>query len=309
MGNLFIIGNGFDLSHELKTSYEDFHSYLRKTYPNAQPTDCVPEYLTDNHGNEVPNDEDEVIGFIEQLLCDVDGDKWSNLEASIGKVDFENYLMDYEHDDDDDNEEWHETYFNENNAIALVNPILEIPSYFNKWISALDVKKAIVKNDFLKLIDKDSDLFLSFNYTPTLEDVYKIKNVCHIHGVQGGNLLFGHGEDYDYFSDDNYGMRPGTEDSFQNIHDKLRKDTKSALAQHRTFFQSLNPSVNKIYSFGFSFSDVDEVYIREICSRLDTSKVTWLLNGFDSESTRSDYQNIIKKCGFNGSFAVYNVMN
>jgi len=35
MGSLFVIGNGFDLAHEMKTSYEDFHQYLKETYPDA----------------------------------------------------------------------------------------------------------------------------------------------------------------------------------------------------------------------------------------------------------------------------------
>lgn len=309
MSNLFIIGNGFDISHGLKTSYEDFHSYLNKTYPNAQSINYIPEYRIDNHGNEVPDDEDEVIGFIKQLLCDADGDKWSNLEASIGEIDFENYMLDYESDDNDDDDEWHETYFNESSAIALINPILEIPEYFNEWISSFNVKETMAKNDFLKLIDKNSDLFLSFNYTLTLEDVYKVRNVCHIHGVQGGKLLFGHGMNYDYFSDDNYGMRPGTEDSFQEIHDKLKKDTKSALEHHKEFFQSLSSSINKIYSYGFSFSKVDEIYIRELCSRLNTSIIIWYLNGYDDENVRNDYKDIIRKCGFKGNFDIYNVIN
>ena len=30
MNNLYIIGNGFDLAHELKTSYADFRCYLEK---------------------------------------------------------------------------------------------------------------------------------------------------------------------------------------------------------------------------------------------------------------------------------------
>ncbi|KAF5067239.1 hypothetical protein DSECCO2_255300 [anaerobic digester metagenome] len=50
----------------------------------------------DGHGDTVPRNENEVIGFIEQVFSDVDGDKWSDLESSIGKIDFENYLSDFE---------------------------------------------------------------------------------------------------------------------------------------------------------------------------------------------------------------------
>lgn len=40
MSNLFVIGNGFDISHKLKTSYENFHTYLKKEYSNAEPRDA-----------------------------------------------------------------------------------------------------------------------------------------------------------------------------------------------------------------------------------------------------------------------------
>lgn len=306
MASLFIVGNGFDLSHGLETSYEHFHCYLKETYPDAQPTDCVPEYLTDNHGNEVPTSEDEVVGFIEQLLCDADGDKWSDLETAIGEIDFDNYLPDHEHDEDDDYE-WDEMYFNENCAMALVNPILEIPSYFNDWISTIDVEEANPKKSFLQLIDKRVDLFLSFNYTPTLEMVYGIEDVCHIHGVQGERLLFGHGETYDYFSDDNYGVKPGTEDSFQQMHDQLKKDTYFALKQNLGFFKNLSSTVDRIYSYGFSFSKVDEIYIKEVCKRIDTNGVIWYLNSYDNNETQLNYQSAIRKCGFKGDFDSYNI--
>ena len=32
MKKLFIIGNGFDRAHGLRTGYEDFHKYLKETY-------------------------------------------------------------------------------------------------------------------------------------------------------------------------------------------------------------------------------------------------------------------------------------
>ncbi|WP_375794266.1 AbiH family protein [Peribacillus frigoritolerans] len=35
MRNFCIIGTGFDIAHDLPTSYEDFHQYLIRKYPNA----------------------------------------------------------------------------------------------------------------------------------------------------------------------------------------------------------------------------------------------------------------------------------
>lgn len=260
----------------------------------------------DNHGEEIPSNLDDVIGFIEQLLCDVDGDKWSNLESALGKIDFDNYIDDYENDDDDDDDLFHEEYHNEDCAMSLIYPILDIPSYFSRWISTIDINKAIKKKDFEKIIDKDSDMFLSFNYTKTLESLYGVLGVCHIHGVQDEKLLFGHGNDYDYFSDDNYGRQIGTESSFQEIHDKLKKDTKGAINDNISFFNDLGTSIDKIYSYGFSFSEVDEIYIREICKCLDTKSSIWYFNEFDDESI-GKYIKILKKCGFVGDFNTYSI--
>lgn len=308
MASLFIIGNGFDISHGLKTSYEDFHKYLKREYPDAKSIHYPPEYVLDSDGDDVPENKDEEIGFIEYLLSDVDGEKWSDLESSIGEINFGNYMSYYKNDEEHGNDLWHEMYFNEDEAKSLVKPILKIPFYFSEWISTIEIDKVLPKKDFLSLINKESDYFLSFNYTKTLEYLYGIENVCHIHGVQGEKLLFGHGNDYNYFSDGIYGMYPGTEESFQEMHDALKKDTKNALEENRHFFRKLS-SVKKIYSYGFSFSKIDEIYIREICDSLDTRFITWYLNDFDDDKVRENYKNIIKKCGFKGSFNTYHINN
>jgi len=198
---------------------------------------------------------------------------------------------------------------NEDGARCLVYPILEIPSYFENWISSIELNDAKPKSDFLRLINPESDLFLSFNYTKTLECLYGIDKVCHIHGVQGEKLYFGHGKEYNYFSDDNYGTHPGTEDSFQKMHDKLKKETEKALHAQKAFFDRLKLSVNKIYSYGFSFSEVDEIYINEICKSIDTKGVTWYLNDYNDENTRLDFQDTIVRCGFLGSFDTYSINN
>ena len=187
MSSLFIIGNGFDRAHGLKTSYEDFHQYLLSAYPNAAQSYYVPKFVTDGDGEEVAVDEEDVVGFIENVLYNVEGDKWSDLESSIGKIEFENYIDDYENDEEDDDDLYHEEQFNESWANSLISPILSIPDYFKQWISTIEYNDVKCKNDFVKLIKSD-DLFLSFNYTITLEYLYRVKDVCHIHGVQGGKL-------------------------------------------------------------------------------------------------------------------------
>lgn len=63
-----------------------------------------------------------------------------------------------------------------------------------EWISSIDMEKI---KKIIGFPQKDDALFLSFNYTNTLETKYNIlpDKICHIHGVCGDEkLVFGHKE-------------------------------------------------------------------------------------------------------------------
>ena len=52
-----------------------------------------------------------------------------------------------------------------------------------------------------------------------------------------------------------------------------------------------------IHSFGFSFSDVDMIYVEEIAEQCDdTKKVIWYLNTFDGGNTM--FRQKLAKLGF-----------
>ena len=304
MSSLFIIGNGFDLSHGLKTSYEDFHKYLNVTYPNNRTSsyECGMAFYANDQN--FPLEGNENVGFIEQVLSGVFGVNWSNLEYAMGHIDFRSSILDYY--DGLNSKEWRMYLYGEN-VIFLMYPILQIPDYFSEWISMVDLIKTAPKEDFTQLVNKESDFFLSFNYTETLEYLYGVKDVCHIHGTHGTDeeLIFGHGSDYN--CDFDYIDHHGVEVFFEEMHEKLRKDTTKVLKNHNAFFKTFDPSINKIFSYGFSFSKVDEIYIREICKQLLTERVIWYLNDYDDNAVRLEFQNIITKCGFNGSFDTFSI--
>jgi hypothetical protein len=120
-------------------------------------------------------------------------------------------------------------------------------------------------------------------------------------------LIFGHGnDDYYYYLENDIDYR-GVEVFFEEMHDKLKKDTTKVLENHKAFFETLNPSINIIFSYGFSFSKVDQVYLKEIFKQLVTERVTWYLKDFDNITTRLTYESIITECGFKGSFDTYNI--
>ncbi len=308
MNNLFIIGNGFDKSHGLPTDYEDFHHYLLENYPDSYHDGfSYPESSMGHHGEEV-FDEDHVVGFISSLISDAlqEGELWRDLENALGKIDVSQYLDDYGlYEDEDDDNPYHAVYRNEDNSSNLLGAVRKITEYFNDWIKTIDLKNLKPKKDFIHLINKDNDLFLNFNYTMTLELIYKVKNVCHIHGVQGNELLFGHGSDedgYDYYLT----HYTGAENNLKELHITLKKNTMKALSSNKRFFECLS-QVKCIYSYGFSFSEVDEVYIKEICNVIDTSNIVWYLNDYDCDLSLNNFKKVIQKCGFKGSFNTYHI--
>ena len=71
------------------------------------------------------------------------------------------------------------------------------------------------------------------------------------------------------------------------------------IVEHERYFESLN-NINVIYSFGFSYNQIDSPYIGEIVRYLDDSRhVKWLLNAFD-RSKFNDYSACIRSWGFEG---------
>lgn len=309
MASLFVIGNGFDLSHGIKTSYEDFHQYLLSEYHEAKSDVLIVPFNTTGHHGETVYDDDAIAGFLLYLIsyAEPEGDKWSDLENSLGELPFGECFNGISADNrDEDWDPWDDVYRNQDTAQNVEDSAIRIKTFFSDWINTITIDgKTPVNPNFLKLIDADLDLFLIFNYTRTLEILYKAKNVCHIHGTQGEELIFGHGNTEDNY-EKNMGRYPGAEGALQHIQTELRKDTGRAISEHSVFFKGLS-SVDKIYSYGFSFSEVDIIYIRKICRVLPTEKITWYLNDYNSSQERKEFKRKIKKSGFKGIFDVYKV--
>ena len=61
MSTLYIIGNGFDLSHGLKTSYTDFSKWVEKNH--SEIFDKIDTMINEN--NEVRSTADDKIGWFD----------------------------------------------------------------------------------------------------------------------------------------------------------------------------------------------------------------------------------------------------
>lgn len=260
--------------------------------------------MTDHHGEEVWN-QDDVIGYLMSLLMRSTKEDWSDFEDALGDLDFSYDLFDPSEytDREGDPDYYHTACNNEDVAIQLAGCVPQILDLFSEWIETIDISGIRPMAGFQRLIDPAQDLFLNFNYTRTLEEVYEIPDVCHIHGVLGEELMVGHGAGV-RFDENHWSPHIGSEDGIEFIQDVLRKDTTGALKRHKVFFRRLSSGLSAVYSYGFSYGEVDEVYIQEICHTVPTDCVTWYLHSYASNNHKR-FQDILRRCGFRGTFGIF----
>ncbi len=298
---LFIIGNGFDCHHRLPTKYSDFRNYIIYQFPNALINQCsVPESIQMPDGEEIYDDK-KVVGYIVNIIDDCEGSDWNDLESFLGDNLYRRFKLDLPRIDFDgnDNQMFRDVYNREEMSKDMSNVFKTIKLLFEDWVkNELGNLEYNTKYDekVATILDSDS-VFLNFNYTETLQKLYGIKNsnICYIHGKanDGSEIYFGHGDDepipdsFDFI---------GCDDIFEKLKNELHKNTQKALDEHSKFFKSI-ANVREIYSFGFSFSDVDMIYIEKISRKVDLQNTIWYLNTYDWKN-KKDYKKKLENLGF-----------
>ena len=76
MKRLWILGNGFDLSHGLNTSYEDFRKYLIAKYGYTPLNDEFYPF----------NDDMEISLIIDMIGLASEGAYWKDIENALGCI-------------------------------------------------------------------------------------------------------------------------------------------------------------------------------------------------------------------------------
>ncbi|MDO4921394.1 MAG: bacteriophage abortive infection AbiH family protein [Phascolarctobacterium sp.] len=309
MGRLFIIGNGFDIANGLPTKYCDFKKYMFEEYAREYEHCMLPDIGIDNHG-EIRIDKERTGRYLYQLLdfsnyC-CDDIEWNYFESNLGKLQFDYAFSESDfnevYDKEGDIDEWRTAYNRQNIGERINVTCRHLSDYFSDWISTVDVNKAVAI-DGLKLLMTEETLFLNFNYTKTLEEVYNIKseNICYLHGTVGEELIIGHGlsdEEIELKTELFEGKFTGAEQELKDTMEILKKDTNQVLDTHSEFFDLLEENnITEIYSYGFSFSKVDLPYIQEICERINTENAVWYMNDY----AHNDYSDEIRSCGFEGT--------
>lgn len=171
---LYIIGNGFDLHHGIKSKYKNFAEYLCES--NHEIYKYLIEYL---HA-----DNDDFWFKFEENLAYLDSD--SLLETAS------NYLVGYGADDWSDANH-HDYQYEIDQAVSSLST--KLFASFKDWVCQIVIPASSEVAEKILCIDEDA-LFISFNYTSTLMNLYSIpeKNILYIHGkATDDNLVLGHG--------------------------------------------------------------------------------------------------------------------
>ena len=258
---LYIIGNGFDLQHGMKSKYSDFREYLIK----------IDENLVENL--------EKYFGY-ESL--------WSEFEETLSELDTERikdecmvYFVQYGADNWSESAN-HDYQYEIEKRIDIILRILK--NEFREWILQLEIPEISYK----KVVDIDKNaVFINFNYTTTLEDIYKVseKNIFYIHNKAidcKSVLVLGHcinqqnvNELRGYNYDEDIDIRLIEGDQILNKYFKdTYKSTQTIIDENIVFFNSLI-SIENIYVFGHSLSNVDKPYFEHIVKKISRDTVIW----------------------------------
>ena len=311
MSALFIIGNGFDIAHGIPTKYNDFRKFIMAKFPHALKYRDEIVYMEDCKDIYVDEFAAEILLSTMDKVC---GENWGDFEEALARIDFSNKLPFPAYEDDETYEE--ETYKMQDYLLymdmltsAFINCTNLWQEFFRVWVKGIEqeieTRKYSMMPALKELFSQPDAQFFTFNYTKTLQILYGAKKVIHIHNRSGQKLIFGHSaEDIMY---EEFGGNSQIGSSFlDDMVMSFKKNSTTQMKKHLGFFKKLNSSVNQIYSYGFSYSKVDSIYIKEIIKQISPT-ATWYFTKFDAQNKESLRVKKIKlrNYGFKGTFELY----
>jgi len=285
---LYIIGNGFDLHHKLKTQYVDFKNFL-KTSGEYEFLDAL------------------------SLSFNLTDDKeflWQDLEETIKKCISIPYSQSI-HPSEQSKSYTTEQLVNKLNFISK-----NIDSKFYDWIKSIEntMNDNISLDYNFKKFNFVNSLFLSYNYTNVLEDYYNISSeqIFHIHGSFSESipetLYVGFGDSNfkvlssyhnlitkisaDSDSDSIYkidysrerkGLDPVTESALTGFLDYFTSRNKLAYISDTKLYDYVISVLNKMHSIenvvvlGHSFGPSDSYSLKLLRDRLQNDNVKWYI--------------------------------
>ena len=157
---LYIVGNGFDLWHGIPSSFKQFKAFVREH-------DRALLQLVEDH---LPTDEN-----------------WNHLEHALARIDVDSIIGELGHfmpsyGADDWSDSGHHDFQYE--VSRLVQSLSEgLKRQLTAWMRQLSPRALASGVQRLQTLNPAAS-FLTFNYTPTLQQLYDVPNshILHIHG-------------------------------------------------------------------------------------------------------------------------------
>lgn len=289
MKQLYLIGNGFDIHHDIPSRYSNYRGWL----------------------------EEHDVELIENLrnYYDVDSQEWWNqFELELGHPDMADYIDNtaLENEPNFGSDDFHDSDYHTGQIVAedeIGSLITSIKGTFTEWVGSLpepNVDKRIK-------LDVDDAFFISFNYTDTLQTLYNVKraNVLFIHGNvgYGTELILGHNRPHDEL-DSEFAPKETPPDNLSEeelaewrdemaangedyVHQsvrwevvsqilRLRKDTEGIIKLNKNVFGALK-DVRIVHVYGLSFSPVDLPYLDEIVGDVNAAATKWEVSFYSDE--------------------------
>lgn len=290
MNTLYIIGNGFDLAHGLKTNYWGLRKYIEEKDDaflkqfeelyNIYPLDETEPWYTE----EAQEKWDKSVNHI----------LWSEFEKVIGNPNTTEMLElsksategmpPYGIRDHMD------IYWKEQFGF-----VRKLQDYVKEWIESIDTKNVVCRK---KQLIKSDDFFFNFNYTDILEKVYGIENVLHIHGGVASICdippIMGHCNNQDIqqhrqwareATDECAEAEASIQDAVADYLEAIYKNTQDQITLSQHFFRSINV-VDRVVIIGWSAGDADIPYLQKIVQSVNPN-TKWLVYWYDSYAYNS----------------------
>lgn len=251
MKTLYFIGNGFDIAHEIKSRYRDFRDFM-----NASK-----EY-------------DNLVIMLEELYGCTVKDLWREFETALGRINakaiYDDAVINAGKDEEWEREVRMQQSIMHWNASSIKERLADA---FSDWVSEISLDNV---KPFYGITPEN--LFLTFNYTETLEKIYNVPqtNILHIHGNQS-HPIFGHGvKKYDDAWPPEKEAWVITDEADEHARDLFKqfiKPVDSIIKEHKMYFQGLKGTIDKVVIIGHSLGDVDLPYIEKI--QVEASPLLW----------------------------------
>lgn len=311
----------------MRTGYKDFAYYLFNTYIKSISQDDFFDNFKmlmddlhnsldyydlkmdmDHEGSATLPDETKV-----QIVLDMLSshswleDNWSNLEEALGTFDigaiigeFSGDLLDEDGDID---------YSKQDDFVSQVSgyweeALVSISRFFCEWIESIsnEEEKVCPLLKWKKAFKKEKSIFLTFNYTDTLEDVYHVDPivpVCHIHGSYDcpQSIIFGHeptkkqGPRFETI---------GANSEIESIDKALEKNIQ--IDKMKEFLGAICEAVGKIDEIicvGYSFGEVDAPYIKAANLSAATKKAKWKIYSYNGGDMEEEVDRLAEQLGGN----------